>query len=73
MKEFARVLGRAIKRPALFSVPSFALRWIFGAMAEETILSGQRVVPQALLRDDFRFDYPDLESALQQIFRKDKV
>jgi uncharacterized protein len=73
MKEFVRLLGRTMKRPALLSVPSFALRWIFGAMAEETILSGQRVVPKALLREDFRFDYPDLESALRQIFRKDKV
>jgi hypothetical protein len=70
MTEFARLLGRAMKRPALFSVPSFVLRWIFGAMAEETILAGQRVVPRALLREEFRFDYPDLKSALNQILRQ---
>ena len=68
MKEFVRALGRAMKRPSLFSVPAFALKWIFGQMAEETILSGQRVLPKALLREDFGFLYPDLKPALRQIF-----
>jgi hypothetical protein len=68
MKEFARALGRAMKRPSRFSVPSFVLKRIFGQMAEETILSGQRVLPKALLREDFSFRYPDLEAALRPIF-----
>jgi len=68
MREFVRALGRAMKRPSRFSVPGFVLRWLFGAIAEETILSGQRVLPKALLREDFRFLYPDLESALRRIF-----
>jgi uncharacterized protein len=72
MKDFARALGRAMKRPSRFAVPAFALRWVFGAMAEETILSGQRVLPKALLREDFQFLYPELETALQQIFRKER-
>jgi uncharacterized protein (TIGR01777 family) len=70
MREFARALGRALKRPAWFRVPAFLLRWIYGEMAEETILSGQRVLPRALLRGDYRFLYPDLEAALGKIFRR---
>jgi uncharacterized protein (TIGR01777 family) len=73
MREFARALGRAMKRPSRFPIPAFVLRWMFGAMAEETILSGQRVLPKALLREDFRFLYPELETALQQIFRKERT
>jgi uncharacterized protein (TIGR01777 family) len=70
MKDFARTLGRALKRPAWFPVPGFLLRLLYGQMAEETLLSGQRVLPRALLRSGFRFSYPDLESALAQIIRR---
>jgi NAD dependent epimerase/dehydratase family enzyme len=38
-------------------------------MAEETILSGQRVMPRALLRAGFEFRFPDLESALREILK----
>jgi len=67
-KQLARALGRAMKRPAWIPVPGFALKWIFGAMAEETLLSGQKVLPAALLREDFQFRYPDIGTALRQIF-----
>jgi hypothetical protein len=70
MRDFAKALGRAMRRPALFSVPAFVLKWLYGEMAEETILSGQRVLPKGLLREDFRFAYPDIDSALRQIFRE---
>ena len=69
-KDFARTLGRALKRPAWFPVPAFLLRLLFGQKAEETLLSGQRVLPRALLRAGFRFSYPDLEIALAQILRR---
>jgi uncharacterized protein (TIGR01777 family) len=69
MKGFARTLGRVMKRPAWFPVPAFLLRLLFGQMAEETLLAGQKVLPRALLKTGFRFSYPDLESALLEIFR----
>ena len=69
MKAFARALGRALKHPAWFPVPAFLLRFIFGMMAEETLLSGQRVVPRALLEAGFRFSFPDLKTALAEILR----
>ena len=69
MKDFARTLGRVLKRPAWFPAPAFLLRLLFGPMAEETLLSGQRVLPRALLKAGFRFSYPDLENALSEILR----
>lgn len=69
MKDFARTLGRVMKRPAWFPVPAFLLRLLFGQMAEETLLAGQKVLPRALLKAGFRFSYPDLENALLQILR----
>jgi len=69
MRGFARTLGRVMKRPARFPVPAFLLRLLFGQLAEETILAGQKVLPRALIKAGFRFSYPDLESALREILR----
>jgi uncharacterized protein len=63
--EFASTLGRVLGRPALVPVPAFALELLYGEMARATILSGQRVLPKALLRTGFRFAHPTLDEALR--------
>ena len=62
---FAATLGDVLRRPALVPVPSFAVKAIFGEMAEATILAGQRVRPGVLLETGFVFDEPMLEGALR--------
>jgi uncharacterized protein (TIGR01777 family) len=62
--EFTRVLGRRLHRPALLRVPAFALRAAFGQMAEDTVLASTRAVPWALQNAGFRFQHPQLETAL---------
>ncbi len=63
--DFARALGDVLHRPAVLPVPGFALKALFGEMAQSTILDGQRVVPTWLLSAGFRFQHPTLESALR--------
>lgn len=65
-KDFSRTLAQTLKRPHLFFVPSFMLRFMFGEMAD-LLLYGQRVVPQRFQASDFTFKYPVLEDALQAI------
>jgi len=67
-RELANALGRALRRPAVAPAPAFALRLLLGEMADALILSGQRVLPAKATRGGFQFRYPDLESALQQIY-----
>ena len=68
-REFAKALGRAVRRPALLPVPAFALRLVFGrGLADEALLGGQRAVPSRLQREGFTFEYPTLESSLLHIF-----
>ncbi|MBA4285574.1 MAG: TIGR01777 family protein [Xanthomonadaceae bacterium] len=64
--EFARTLGRVLKRPALLPMPGFALKMIVGEMAE-ILLTGQRVIPQAAVDQGFRFRFPTLEGALRDV------
>jgi hypothetical protein len=65
--EFVRHLGKALGRPSWLPVPGFALKAAFGAMAGETLLSDQSVIPSRLLAAGFRFDFPELQPALRDL------
>ena len=68
-KDFSLALAKAINRPCLIKTPEFILRLIFGQMAEEIMIQGQKVLPQKALHHGFRFVYPTLEKSLEKIFR----
>jgi uncharacterized protein (TIGR01777 family) len=67
-REFARALGRAMRRPALLPAPSFALKLMLGEMAEPLVLTGQRAIPQFALTHGFHFRYPEIDQAFRGIF-----
>lgn len=66
--EFARALGAAMHRPSWVPVPAFAIRAATGEFAEY-ILHGSRVVPERLEQAGFRFDFPEIDAALADIYR----
>ena len=69
MKEFCKILGKVLHRPAWLNVPAFAARLAFGEMADEMLLSGQKVLPKRLLNTGFDFQYTNAEQALNDITR----
>lgn len=62
---FAATLARVLRRPNLFPVPAFALKTLFGEMAEGTILASQRVMPVGLERSGYKFVHRSLATALR--------
>ena len=67
-REFTKALGRVLRRPTLFPLPSFGLRIMFGReMANELFLSSTRVEPTRLLETGYAFQYPGLEDALRHV------
>lgn len=66
-RDFGRVLGRALHRPAVFPTPAFALRLAFGEMADEVLLGGQRVAPRRALDEGFEFARPTLAESLRSL------
>ncbi|HUP59212.1 MAG TPA: TIGR01777 family oxidoreductase [Thermoanaerobaculia bacterium] len=62
--EFARALGRALHRPSFMPAPAFALRIVFGQMADEVLLAGQRVLPRRATTDGFASIRTSLPEAL---------
>ncbi len=66
--EFARELGRALHRPAFLATPTFALRAALGEGAS-VLLERQRVLPRRPLERGYRFTFPELAGALEDIVR----
>ena len=71
MKDFANTLGRALKRPAIFSAPKFALKIIIGEMAD-AIVAGQKIAVDKLLDTGFQFEFENLEEALKDLLKKQR-
>ncbi len=69
MKAFAKELGRALKRPSWFNVPSFAIKLAMGQRGEEILLASQKVLPNRLIEDGFQFQFTDARIALTNIFK----
>jgi uncharacterized protein (TIGR01777 family) len=68
--EFTKTLAGVLSRPAIFRIPAFAVRLVFGEMAEEVLLADQRVEPAKLVARGYQFKYRNLRNALESILRK---
>jgi len=66
--EFTKVLASVLKRPAIFPVPEFAVRLVFGKQAaDEMLLASQCVRPGKLGASGYTFRFPDVRSALASL------
>jgi uncharacterized protein len=63
-----RRLATAMRRPRWFSVPEKLLHLGLGTAADELLLSSQRVIPEKLLNDGFRFEHPTVEDAIRAVW-----
>lgn len=68
MKDFAKELGRALKRRSWFHVPSPLIRLMMGQMGEEMVLASQKVLPMRLLEEGYSFQFTEIRSALTSIY-----
>ena len=68
-RDFAKAIGKAMGRPSWIPAPAFAIRLLFGEMAT-VVLDGQRVVPERLNAEGFKFQYPEPLAALRDILKQ---
>jgi hypothetical protein len=66
--DFTKALASTLKRPALFPVPAFGLKVLFGEMSE-VLLGSQRVLPKAAEAGGYRFRFPEVGAALADVLR----
>ncbi|MCF8070634.1 MAG: TIGR01777 family oxidoreductase [Desulfobacterales bacterium] len=65
-KDFAKMLGKVLKRPAFMPAPVFMLKIILGEVTE-TMMSSVRMIPEKILKHGYQFEHPELEDTLKQI------
>jgi uncharacterized protein len=63
--EFASTLAGVLGRPAIFPMPAFAAKVIFGEMGEELLLGSQKVEPAKLISSGYPFRYRELKKSLE--------
>jgi len=69
-RKFSKTLGKVLRRPSLIPVPAFALKILFGEMST-IVLDGQQAVPKRLHEMGYKFKYPNIESALREIYGRE--
>lgn len=67
MRGLSEALGWALHKPVWLPMPEVSLRLTMGEVADELILTGQRVSAQKLLDAGFRFRYPTLDQAVLEV------
>lgn len=65
-KEFTKALASELNRPAVFTVPEFALKMIFGKAAV-LLTESPAVIPEHLEKSGFTFLYPSINKAIKDI------
>lgn len=68
-KEFSEKLAQRFGKKLFMPIPVTALKVLMGETAE-VLLSSQKVFPKRLEGQDFKFKYPTVEGALQEVWPK---
>ena len=66
--DFVKTLGNVLSRPSFMPAPAFMIRLIMGELGA-SLLNSQRLIPDKLTRYSFKFQYPDVNSALSDILK----
>lgn len=64
--EFTKTLGKALGRPTVLPMPAFAVRWVFGELGDELLLSSTRVHPTRLQKAGYTYYDPHLSTVLRK-------
>lgn len=66
-RDLTQTLAAILKRPAWFRIPEGLIRFRFGQMGDEILLSGARIHPGKLLDSGYTFIHPHIGSALGEV------
>jgi len=69
-RAFSKALGRALGRPAITPTPGFVLKLMLGEMAQALLLEGQKVLPSRAIATGYRFRFPEIHLALQDLLKR---
>src|SRR5262249_16941501 len=65
---FSKALGRALGRPAVVPGPGITVDLMYGREFGKVLRGGQRVMPRRAQDLGYRFQHPELDEALEDLF-----
>ena len=68
-RQFIEAFARRLRRPILWSVPEWLIRFLVGDERSSILLRGQLVRPKRTLGSGYVFRYPDVAAALDDLVR----
>ncbi len=67
--EFSKAIGKVMNRPSWLHLPSFFIKLVFGQMGEEVLLNGLYVLPERLIKAEFKFQFPHIDNAIRDVIK----
>lgn len=64
-REFNSAVSKAMSRPSVLPLPSFAVNVLFGEMGREMLLGGVKVKPSKLLESGFEYQHGTIDEAVE--------
>jgi len=69
-KQLAKAIGKILGKPSMFPVPAFIVKIVVGEFAKY-LLEGRKILPKRTLESGFKFNYNDIETALNNVLKND--
>jgi uncharacterized protein len=70
-RDFTKALGRVLRKPTFFPLPSVVVTLTLGEMGQEALLTSERVEPTKLRNAGFQFKHAEIEQALRAVLLED--
>lgn len=70
-KDFSKTFARAFNPPrfAIFPMPAFMMNALLGSERAIVATQGQKVIPHATLQTGYKFKYPTIKEASQDLVK----
>jgi uncharacterized protein (TIGR01777 family) len=66
-RQFTKALGRVLRKPSFFPLPSVVVTLTLGEMGQEALLTSTRAHPVKLQQAGYPFKHPEIEEALRAV------
>ena len=68
-RQFTRALGKVMRRPTFFPLPSVVVTLVLGEMGQEALLTSTRAEPAKLKEVGFTYQHSEIEGALAAVLK----
>ena len=69
-KELIDNISCILKTKLILHMPEYLVKILFGKMGEDLLLKGNKIIPDKLIKDGYKFKYDSIKNALNDIYNK---